>query len=161
MVAASSVIAYKAAGRRRHADADTSKAQTVPFAPPTPTPAPFPNRRPLPSEAQVAVLGAPRETLARLTLQSRIGIVMPELFDAFPRRAPGMSVWDAVATGFDAASPSSCARAVWKQQSVSFAPCEAVERGRFAPVASCEPAGVRQRVRTCSDCVTTSARSAS
>ncbi|KAF8921840.1 P-loop containing nucleoside triphosphate hydrolase protein [Mucidula mucida] len=33
-------------------------------------------------------------------LQSLIGVLSPEMFDAFPRRA-GMSVWDVVGTGFD------------------------------------------------------------
>ncbi|KAJ6579948.1 P-loop containing nucleoside triphosphate hydrolase protein [Mycena vulgaris] len=48
------------------------------------------------------LFGVPRQTLATRNLQARIGVVTPELFDAFPRRAPGMSVWDTVATGFDA-----------------------------------------------------------
>ncbi|KAJ7791687.1 P-loop containing nucleoside triphosphate hydrolase protein [Mycena leptocephala] len=34
-------------------------------------------------------------------IHARVGVVTPELFDAFPRRAPGMSVWEAVGTGFD------------------------------------------------------------
>ncbi|TFK25664.1 P-loop containing nucleoside triphosphate hydrolase protein [Coprinopsis marcescibilis] len=33
-------------------------------------------------------------------LQYLVGVLSPELFDAFPRRYPGMSVWDAVQTGF-------------------------------------------------------------
>ncbi|KAH6910357.1 P-loop containing nucleoside triphosphate hydrolase protein [Coprinopsis sp. MPI-PUGE-AT-0042] len=41
-----------------------------------------------------------RKRTATPHLQSLIGIVSPELFDAFPRRYPGMSVWDAVQTGF-------------------------------------------------------------
>ncbi|KAF9473071.1 P-loop containing nucleoside triphosphate hydrolase protein [Pholiota conissans] len=34
-------------------------------------------------------------------LRRLIGVVSPEMFDAFPRRHPGMSVWEAVTTGFD------------------------------------------------------------
>jgi len=34
-------------------------------------------------------------------LRSLIGVVSPEMFDAFPRRHPGMSVWEAIGTGFD------------------------------------------------------------
>ncbi|PPQ96386.1 hypothetical protein CVT26_004988 [Gymnopilus dilepis] len=34
-------------------------------------------------------------------LRRLIGVVSPEMFDAFPRRHPGMSVWEAVSTGFD------------------------------------------------------------
>ena len=30
-----------------------------------------------------------------------VGSVSPEMFDAFPRRHPGMSVWEAITTGFD------------------------------------------------------------
>lgn len=41
-----------------------------------------------------------RKKTATPHLQSLIGVVSPELFDAFPRRYPGMSVWDAVQTGF-------------------------------------------------------------
>ncbi|KAJ3501817.1 hypothetical protein NMY22_g18793 [Coprinellus aureogranulatus] len=41
-----------------------------------------------------------RKRIPTPTLKSTIGIVSPELFDAFPRREPGMSVWDAVQTGF-------------------------------------------------------------
>ncbi|EDR07846.1 uncharacterized protein LACBIDRAFT_298087 [Laccaria bicolor S238N-H82] len=33
-------------------------------------------------------------------LRTLIGVVSPELFDAFPRRHPGMTVWEAVVTGF-------------------------------------------------------------
>ncbi|KAJ7089806.1 P-loop containing nucleoside triphosphate hydrolase protein [Mycena belliarum] len=46
------------------------------------------------------LFGTPRERLATPLLAARVGVVSPELFDAFPRRAPGMRVWDAVATGF-------------------------------------------------------------
>ncbi|KAJ2918297.1 hypothetical protein MD484_g2088, partial [Candolleomyces efflorescens] len=48
--------------------------------------------------------GAPklqhRKRIPTPTLRSSIGIVSPELFDAFPRKEPGMTVWDAVQTGF-------------------------------------------------------------
>ncbi|KAJ6458423.1 P-loop containing nucleoside triphosphate hydrolase protein [Mycena vitilis] len=46
------------------------------------------------------LFGTPRPRLATPHLHARIGVVTPELFDAFPRRAPGMSVWDVLATGF-------------------------------------------------------------
>jgi len=36
-------------------------------------------------------------------IQSRVGEMSPEMFDAFPRRMPGMSVWAAVGTGFEGA----------------------------------------------------------
>ncbi|TFK33535.1 P-loop containing nucleoside triphosphate hydrolase protein [Crucibulum laeve] len=42
-----------------------------------------------------------RKRIATPHLQRAIGVVSPELFDAFPRRHPGMTVWDAVGTGFD------------------------------------------------------------
>ncbi|EAU91779.2 hypothetical protein CC1G_04547 [Coprinopsis cinerea okayama7 len=41
-----------------------------------------------------------RKRTATPHLQSLIGVLSPELFDAFPRRYPGMSVWDAIQTGF-------------------------------------------------------------
>jgi ABC-type molybdenum transport system ATPase subunit/photorepair protein PhrA len=44
----------------------------------------------------------PRRSIATTTLQRQIGLVSPELFNAFPRRLPGLSVRDAIATGFDA-----------------------------------------------------------
>lgn len=47
------------------------------------------------------LFGLPRARLATPLLQARVGAVTPELFDAFPRRAPGMSVWEALGTGFD------------------------------------------------------------
>ncbi|KAJ7648180.1 P-loop containing nucleoside triphosphate hydrolase protein [Mycena polygramma] len=46
------------------------------------------------------LFGTPRPRLATPHLHARIGVVTPELFDAFPRRAPGMSVWEVLATGF-------------------------------------------------------------
>ena len=36
-------------------------------------------------------------------IQSRVGEMSPEMFDAFPRRMPGMSVWAVVGTGFEGA----------------------------------------------------------
>ncbi|KAJ7073159.1 P-loop containing nucleoside triphosphate hydrolase protein [Mycena amicta] len=49
----------------------------------------------------LTLFGTPRQKLATPTLHSKIGVLTPELFDAFPRRAPGMSVWEVIATGFD------------------------------------------------------------
>ncbi|TEB38022.1 P-loop containing nucleoside triphosphate hydrolase protein [Coprinellus micaceus] len=43
---------------------------------------------------------AHRKRIPTPVLKSSIGVLSPELFDAFPRREPGMSVWDAVQTGF-------------------------------------------------------------
>lgn len=42
----------------------------------------------------------PRKKTPTAHLRRLIGIVSPEMFDAFPRRHPGMSVWEAVTTGF-------------------------------------------------------------
>ncbi|KAJ7760613.1 P-loop containing nucleoside triphosphate hydrolase protein [Mycena maculata] len=53
------------------------------------------------SPGHLRLFGLPRSKLATRVLAARIGVVSPELFDAFPRRAPGMSVWEAVGTGFD------------------------------------------------------------
>ncbi|KAJ7583002.1 P-loop containing nucleoside triphosphate hydrolase protein [Mycena floridula] len=47
------------------------------------------------------LFGKPRTRIPTPQLQSLIGIVSPELFDAFPRR-PNTTVWDVVGTGFDA-----------------------------------------------------------
>lgn len=60
-----------------------------------------------------------------------VGLVSPELFDAFPRRA-GMSVWEAVATGFDG----------------GFVPLgkHGVGLGVMQPL---DEDGVRQRVQRC------------
>ncbi|KAK0456122.1 hypothetical protein EV421DRAFT_30959 [Armillaria borealis] len=46
------------------------------------------------------LFGRPRSRIPTPHLQSLIGVLSPEMFDAFPRR-PGMSVWDVVGTGFD------------------------------------------------------------
>ncbi|KAK7057939.1 p-loop containing nucleoside triphosphate hydrolase protein [Favolaschia claudopus] len=55
-----------------------------------------------PSDSRyLRLFGLPRARLATPHLQARIGVVTPELFDAFPRRAPGMSVWEAIGTGFE------------------------------------------------------------
>ncbi|KAF8959254.1 P-loop containing nucleoside triphosphate hydrolase protein [Flammula alnicola] len=43
----------------------------------------------------------PRKRTPTAHLRTLIGVVSPEMFDAFPRRHPGMSVWEAVTTGFD------------------------------------------------------------
>ncbi|KAG6847861.1 hypothetical protein H0H93_005463 [Arthromyces matolae] len=44
--------------------------------------------------------GRPRSRIPTPHLQSMTGLLSPEVFDAFPRRAD-MTVWDAVGTGFD------------------------------------------------------------
>ncbi|KAI0293405.1 P-loop containing nucleoside triphosphate hydrolase protein [Russula brevipes] len=48
----------------------------------------------------LTLFGAPRRTHAIAHLRSRIGVVSPELYNAWPR-GRNMSVWEAVATGFD------------------------------------------------------------
>ncbi|KAJ7152866.1 P-loop containing nucleoside triphosphate hydrolase protein [Mycena filopes] len=47
------------------------------------------------------LFGLPRARLPTPVLQARIGLLTPELFDAFPRRHPGLSVWDVLGTGFE------------------------------------------------------------
>ncbi|PFH48543.1 hypothetical protein AMATHDRAFT_81756 [Amanita thiersii Skay4041] len=47
--------------------------------------------------------GQKRSRIPTPLLQSRIGEMSPEMFDAFPRRMPGMNVWAAVGTGFEGA----------------------------------------------------------
>lgn len=54
----------------------------------------------LPPRSQLTLFGRPRSRIPTPQLRSLIGIVSPELFNAFPRRS-GISVWDAVGTGFD------------------------------------------------------------
>lgn len=54
----------------------------------------------LPPRSQLTLFGRPRSLIPTPLLRSLIGIVSPELFNAFPRHG-GMSVWDAVGTGFD------------------------------------------------------------
>ena len=43
----------------------------------------------------------PRKQTPTAHLRTLIGVVSPEMFDAFPRRHPGMNVWEAVGTGFN------------------------------------------------------------
>lgn len=51
--------------------------------------------------SSIRLFSKPRRSIATTTLQRQIGIVSPELFNAFPRRLPGLSLRDAIATGFD------------------------------------------------------------
>ncbi|KAF5354357.1 hypothetical protein D9758_010757 [Tetrapyrgos nigripes] len=46
------------------------------------------------------IFGKARSRIPTPQLQSMIGVLSPEIFDAFPRR-PHMTVWDVVGTGFD------------------------------------------------------------
>ena len=46
------------------------------------------------------LFGSPRRAHATPHLRARIGVVSPELYNAWPR-ARDMSVWEAIATGFD------------------------------------------------------------
>lgn len=48
----------------------------------------------------LTLFGAPRRAHATTYLRTRIGLVSPELYNAWPR-ARNMSVWEAIATGFD------------------------------------------------------------
>ena len=43
----------------------------------------------------------PRKKTPTAYLRTLVGVVSPEMFDAFPRRHPGMSIWEAVGTGFN------------------------------------------------------------
>jgi hypothetical protein len=43
----------------------------------------------------------PRKQTPTAHLRALIGVVSPEMFDAFPRRHPGMNLWEAVGTGFN------------------------------------------------------------
>ena len=43
----------------------------------------------------------PRKKTPAAHLRTLVGIVSPEMFDAFPRRHPGMNIWEAVGTGFN------------------------------------------------------------
>ncbi|KAF9489754.1 P-loop containing nucleoside triphosphate hydrolase protein [Pleurotus eryngii] len=52
------------------------------------------------SQRHLRLFSRPRSRIPTPTLHSKIGVVSPELFDAFPRRA-GLTVWEAVATGFE------------------------------------------------------------
>lgn len=73
----------------------------------------------------------PRQRIPTPHLHSLVGLLSPELFDAFPRRA-NMSVWEAVGTGFDG----------------GFVPLgkEGVGIGVLQPL---DDAGVRWRVERC------------
>ncbi|KAF8980061.1 P-loop containing nucleoside triphosphate hydrolase protein [Cyathus striatus] len=53
------------------------------------------------SPAQQTYPLLPRRSIPTPHLSRLISHLSPELYDAFPRRHPGMSVWEAVATGFD------------------------------------------------------------
>ena len=48
----------------------------------------------------LAIFGAPRRTHATTHLRARMGVVSPELYNAWPR-GRNMNVWEAIATGFD------------------------------------------------------------
>lgn len=48
----------------------------------------------------LALFGAPRRTHAITHLRARIGVVSPELYNAWPRER-NMTVWEAIGTGFD------------------------------------------------------------
>ncbi|KAJ7624902.1 P-loop containing nucleoside triphosphate hydrolase protein [Roridomyces roridus] len=52
-------------------------------------------------ERHLLLFGSPRSKIATPTLHKKVGVVTPELFDAFPRRAPGMTVWEVVGTGWE------------------------------------------------------------
>lgn len=54
-----------------------------------------------PSSDSIKWILRPRKGTPTAHLRTLIGVVSPELADAFPRRHPGMSVWEAVTTGFD------------------------------------------------------------
>ncbi|KAF7291840.1 p-loop containing nucleoside triphosphate hydrolase protein [Mycena chlorophos] len=54
-----------------------------------------------PPAATLSLFGTPRHKLATPSIHSRIGILTPELFDAFPRRSPGMTVREVIGTGFE------------------------------------------------------------
>ena len=43
----------------------------------------------------------PRKKTPTPHLRTLVGVVSPEMFDAFPRRHPGMNIWEAVGTGFN------------------------------------------------------------
>jgi hypothetical protein len=43
----------------------------------------------------------PRKKTPTAHLRTLVGVVSPEMFDAFPRRHPGMNIWEAVGTGFN------------------------------------------------------------
>jgi len=51
----------------------------------------------IPPKSQLTLFGLSRSRLPTPQLRSLIGVVSPELYNAFPRRS-GMSVWDVVGT---------------------------------------------------------------
>jgi ABC-type molybdenum transport system ATPase subunit/photorepair protein PhrA len=52
-------------------------------------------------QQDVTLFSTPRDKLATPTLQAQLGHVSPEIFNAFPRRYPGMNALEAVGTGYD------------------------------------------------------------
>lgn len=54
----------------------------------------------IPPKSQLTLFGRSRPRIPTPQLRSLIGVVSPELSNAFPRRS-GMTVWDAIGTGFD------------------------------------------------------------
>ncbi|KAL1744197.1 P-loop containing nucleoside triphosphate hydrolase protein [Schizophyllum fasciatum] len=52
------------------------------------------------TQRHLHLFSKPRSRTPTPHLHSLIGVLSPELFDAFPRR-PGVTVWEAVGTGFD------------------------------------------------------------
>jgi ABC-type molybdenum transport system ATPase subunit/photorepair protein PhrA len=54
----------------------------------------------IPPKSELILFGRSRSRIPTPQLRSLIGVVSPELYNAFPRRT-GMSVWDVVGTGFD------------------------------------------------------------
>ncbi|CEL52614.1 putative ABC transporter ATP-binding protein C323,04 OS=Schizosaccharomyces pombe (strain 972 / ATCC 24843) GN=SPAC323.04 PE=3 SV=1 [Rhizoctonia solani AG-1 IB] len=51
--------------------------------------------------SSLRLFSKPRRSVPTTTLQRQIGLVSPEQYNAFPRRIPGLSVRDAIGTGFD------------------------------------------------------------
>jgi ABC-type molybdenum transport system ATPase subunit/photorepair protein PhrA len=62
-------------------------------------------------DRRLELFSRPRHNLATSTLKTLVGIVSPELGNAFPRRQ-GMTVWEAVATGFEGSFIGTGARGV-------------------------------------------------
>jgi ABC-type molybdenum transport system ATPase subunit/photorepair protein PhrA len=52
-------------------------------------------------QQSVTLFSTPRDKLATPTLQSQLGHVSPEIFNAFPRRYPGLNALEAIGTGFE------------------------------------------------------------
>lgn len=56
------------------------------------------------TQSHLHIFGQPRRRLATTALQQRMGVVSPEIFNAFPRRVGGgigLTVREAIATGFE------------------------------------------------------------